>query len=447
MKYSNKITESRLPSREDEGPGPGEYNVIKPIIKPTFNRGTWKPHIPSGCKPSSTRSKVRVRTSTNRSKNGGVSLGHPNVSVRIVEGSSRARSRSPSIVDTANRRRTSSFDSDARNRMRTSSFGSSGRLSPTELTKKSSVNQASILHDQRKKAATMLRNLIQENNKQLKVPILKILEALEKVKLFAVLNVDQLRRLSYLLDEEEYPVNSYIIRQGDDGDKFYIIVSGTVKCTINQEDGGELTVIELGAFDYFGEKAILESAPRAANVISTEHVKVLYIKKIDFESVFGKLAELIKKDAMMREENSPTRVNYDVWANSQEPPLSPLPKKSTDTIQDHGTFNEILHQEREQHSHAEETVGSPEENTKSVSLSEEYSGIFESEVDSAVRMEKERSRTPSPIRIQDSISTGVRLHSQNHNRNETIDADESMQGYEDDFDDDDDGEGWDAMHT
>ena len=85
-------------------------------------------------------------------------------------------------------------------------------------------------------------------------------------------------------------------------------------------------------------------------------------------------------------------------------------------------------------------MGSPEENTKSVSLSEEYSGIFESEVDSAVRMEKERGRTPSPIRIQDSISTGVRLHSQNHNRNETIDADESMQGYEDDFDDDDDGE-------
>ena len=55
------------------------------------------------------------------------------------------------------------------------------------------------------------------------------------------------------------------------------------------------------------------------------------------------------------------------------------------------------------------------------SLSEEYSDI-ESEVDSAVRMEKERSRTPPDTRIQDSISTGVRLHSQNHSRNETIDV-------------------------
>ncbi len=366
--FSSKKTESRLPSREAEGPGPGEYNVIKPLIKPTFNQGKWKPKLPTESKPSSSSfSKASIkakRDTTVRSTRGddiiSVSEQIPNVSSRVVNGppSHRKEQTSSNMGNSSSRPRTTSYGSDKDDKNHTcsskSDLGSYRRFqkftSNTAATTTTSrtMYMGNILHAQRKKAASLLRSLVADNDKQLKVPVLKILAALEKVKLFAVLSIDQLRRLSYLLEEEEYCTDTYIIRQGDHGDKFFIILSGEVTCTINQSNGKELPVMELGAFDYFGEKAILESAPRAANVIATEDVKVLYIKKTDFEVVFGKLAELIKQDALQREENSPTRINYDVWASEHDPPLSPLPKKATNSSDDHHRFDEILDEDRRQ---------------------------------------------------------------------------------------------------
>ena len=92
--FSSKKTESRLPSREAEGPGPGEYNVIKPLIKPTFNQGKWKPKLPTESKPSSSSfSKASIkakRDTTVRSTSGddiiSVSEQIPNVSSRVVNG-------------------------------------------------------------------------------------------------------------------------------------------------------------------------------------------------------------------------------------------------------------------------------------------------------------------------------------------------------------------------
>ena len=67
----------------------------------------------------------------------------------------------------------------------------------------------------------------------------------------------------------------------------------------------------------------MESAPRAANVIANEKVRVLYINKDNFEQVFGSLATMIKKDAETRELNSPTRIPDGLMFPS--PPISPIP--------------------------------------------------------------------------------------------------------------------------
>ena len=53
-------------------------------------------------------------------------------------------------------------------------------------------------------------------------------------------------------------------------------------------------------YDYFGEKALLNSAPRAANVIATTPVTVLYVEKSAFEEVLGPLAQIIELDAGIR---------------------------------------------------------------------------------------------------------------------------------------------------
>lgn len=73
-----------------------------------------------------------------------------------------------------------------------------------------------------------------------------------------------------LLRQEFYSSHSYIIREGDPGDKFFIINGGNVRITkTNPYDiEEEMTVLDKG--DYFGEKALYDNGDtkRQANAIA-----------------------------------------------------------------------------------------------------------------------------------------------------------------------------------
>jgi CRP-like cAMP-binding protein len=133
-----------------------------------------------------------------------------------------------------------------------------------------------------------------------------IIRTLKKVELLKCLNNVQMQRLVDLLVEDVYPENHYIIRQGEVGDNFYLIVKGSCDCTINggasaSEGSSETVVMQLKDNDYFGEKALLTANPRAANVIARTPTKVLYINKKAFEEVLGPLSEIIDRDRERRE--------------------------------------------------------------------------------------------------------------------------------------------------
>jgi hypothetical protein len=61
----------------------------------------------------------------------------------------------------------------------------------------------------------------------------EIIRALKRVELFKCLNLGQLQRLTDLLHEAEYKRGDYIIRQGEMGDAFYIIVGGRCDCIVD----------------------------------------------------------------------------------------------------------------------------------------------------------------------------------------------------------------------
>ena len=60
----------------------------------------------------------------------------------------------------------------------------------------------------------------------------EIFKTLRGVELFKCLSVPQLQRFADLLTEESFASGDYIIKQGDVGDTFYILVSGTCNCTV-----------------------------------------------------------------------------------------------------------------------------------------------------------------------------------------------------------------------
>jgi Cyclic nucleotide-binding domain len=80
---------------------------------------------------------------------------------------------------------------------------------------------------------------------------------------------------------ESYDTGQIIFRQGELGDCAYFIQSGEVEM-IRQENGNENVVATLSEGDYFGEKALISSAPRTATIRAATQTRVGVIRKRSF---------------------------------------------------------------------------------------------------------------------------------------------------------------------
>jgi ATP-binding cassette subfamily B protein len=89
---------------------------------------------------------------------------------------------------------------------------------------------------------------------------------LARIPLLADVDVDSLEHLTHLFVTEKYPASRVVIHQGDVGDRFYLIVRGTVGVYRAAADGAEAFVSRLQDGDYFGEIALLKKIARTASV-------------------------------------------------------------------------------------------------------------------------------------------------------------------------------------
>lgn len=93
---------------------------------------------------------------------------------------------------------------------------------------------------------------------------------LSSVRVLQGVSEDVLHKIGDLLKREFYATSSTIIRQGDQGDKFYIIRGGSVTVTKRMNDGDVRIVGTLKRGDYFGEQALINKARRMASIIANE---------------------------------------------------------------------------------------------------------------------------------------------------------------------------------
>lgn len=108
--------------------------------------------------------------------------------------------------------------------------------------------------------------------------------------------------LSDALSEVKYKAGQNVVTQGESGDKFFVIQSGTVKCLVDPGNGDKAKeVLRLGPGSYFGERALLSNNPRAASVIAVSSLTCLQISRNTFEDVLGPLQTLIEEDQKRRE--------------------------------------------------------------------------------------------------------------------------------------------------
>ena len=86
---------------------------------------------------------------------------------------------------------------------------------------------------------------------------------------------------------QEVPVKAgdTIIKQGDDGDFYYIIKHGKCKVTRTSKVNTQLTLATLKEGDAFGEEALLSDAKRNANIIMETDGALMRLSKQDFNSL------------------------------------------------------------------------------------------------------------------------------------------------------------------
>lgn len=105
-------------------------------------------------------------------------------------------------------------------------------------------------------------------------------QQLAQVPLLAGLPDKVRRRLAEIGKRRQYGPDEPIIREGESGIAFYIVLSGSARV----EQQGE-RIGELAAGDFFGELALLEEHARTASVIATEDTICLGFTRWEFTAM------------------------------------------------------------------------------------------------------------------------------------------------------------------
>jgi putative ABC transport system ATP-binding protein len=110
----------------------------------------------------------------------------------------------------------------------------------------------------------------------------RMVEFLKRSKLFEASPPDTLTTITQKMVAERFPPGTVVVKQGDEGDKFYVIRRGTVEVR-RDEQGAPATIATLGSGDFFGELALMSGDKRNATVVVMAPDTVLYsLKKQDF---------------------------------------------------------------------------------------------------------------------------------------------------------------------
>jgi len=106
------------------------------------------------------------------------------------------------------------------------------------------------------------------------------IELIKSVPLFARCTKKELAEIASLADELELPEGKRLIRQGERGREFFVLLDGVVDVS---RDG--TTIEMMGDGDFFGEIALVSNVPRTATVTASSQVRLLVITDRDFRAL------------------------------------------------------------------------------------------------------------------------------------------------------------------
>ena len=116
------------------------------------------------------------------------------------------------------------------------------------------------------------------------------LDLISRVPLFEKCSKTELRQIAGLADEIDLRERKVLIREGDRGREFFVLIEGAVEVSAK---GVAVNTLRDGQF--FGEMALVSDVPRNATVTALTPVRVLVITDRAFKRLLGESPQIEHK--------------------------------------------------------------------------------------------------------------------------------------------------------
>ncbi len=111
---------------------------------------------------------------------------------------------------------------------------------------------------------------------------------IKETDLFEGMSQGFIDEIAKIMVEESYSEGSFLFKEGDPANDFYVLEEGTVRLTIGGEEGEHITYIMNTPGDSFGWSSLVERDTYTANAECRQPAKVIKIEKAKLNRIFEK---------------------------------------------------------------------------------------------------------------------------------------------------------------
>jgi len=117
-----------------------------------------------------------------------------------------------------------------------------------------------------------------------------IMTMLEKCSLWSGLDGQDLKAIMKVSKQQDFQNEEVIVKKGDEGAGFYLILQGAVEVRSNGK-----TLAKLGPGHFFGEMSVVDTQPRSADVVAVESSRALVLSAWAFKSLLSERPRIAVK--------------------------------------------------------------------------------------------------------------------------------------------------------